>query len=342
MPNIFQHVRSGEPLVIPAGAYNAMLDAAQGQLNRRINLNPHGSGFDSLYIHVVNDTGQFLPRFSVIGLDEPLNTADENAFYQPVVFKGVVPQDRHQNKFAVIQQDAVPDMTVRACLNGITAVKILSPVSADEKCGIVPGHPEGVGAGDVAQVLWTDSQRWAVIRLGGGGTGAAPIYATVMTPIACPPDRTADPSQRDFAAATGDIKIEGKLYETKGGQTLPFDKGACRLLAQSEKLLPGAYYEVARSKYTDSLGNIQPYYVAVNPPNVYNAKLDKDVLSGEKGSFTIKDRHGKNYQFTCTGTMIPSGKKVSASYSYMIERQRTNEDYELVIVGGPCPEDEYV
>ncbi|GHT42022.1 hypothetical protein FACS189443_4540 [Planctomycetales bacterium] len=97
-----------------------------------------------------------------------------------------------------------------------------------------------------------------------------------------------------------------------------------------------------RPKYTDSFGNIQPYYVAVNPPNVYNAKLDKDVLSGEKGAFTIKDRYGKNYQFICSGTMIPSGKKVSTSYSYMIERQRTNEDYELVIVGGPCPEDEYV
>jgi hypothetical protein len=334
----FQHVRSGEPLVIPATAYNAMLDAAQGHLNRRINLNPHSGSFDSLYVHIVNETGQFLPRFSVIGLDEPLNTADENAFYQPIIFKGVVPQDEHQNKFAVIQQDAVPDMTVRACLNGITAVKILSPLSADEQCGIVPGRTEGVGTGDVAQVLWTDSQQWAIIRLGGGGKSAEHIYATVMTPIACPPDRTADPSQPAFAAAMGGIKIEGKLYETKDGQTLPFDQGACRLLAQSEKLLPGAYYEVTRSKYTDTEGNIQPYYVVVNPPTAYNAELDKDVSSGEKGSFTIKDTNGKSYQFICNGTMIPSGKKVSTSYTYIIERQRTNEDYELVIVGGPCPE----
>jgi hypothetical protein len=63
--NDFQHVRSGEPLVIPAGAYNAMLDAAQAHRNRRMTLAPHGNGYDSLFIHVVNETGKTLQRTDI-------------------------------------------------------------------------------------------------------------------------------------------------------------------------------------------------------------------------------------------------------------------------------------
>jgi NAD(P)H-hydrate repair Nnr-like enzyme with NAD(P)H-hydrate dehydratase domain len=78
--NEFQHVRRGEPLVIPAGAYNAMLDAAQAHRNRKITLAPHGNGFDSLFIHVVNETGQKLQRFDVVGLEEPLETKNTDIF----------------------------------------------------------------------------------------------------------------------------------------------------------------------------------------------------------------------------------------------------------------------
>ncbi len=74
MQNSFSHVRSGEPLVIPATTYNAMVDAAQLVRNRRLNLAPHGAGFESLFMHVVNMTGKTLERFDVVGLDGPLIT----------------------------------------------------------------------------------------------------------------------------------------------------------------------------------------------------------------------------------------------------------------------------
>jgi hypothetical protein len=84
--NEFQHVRRGEPIVIPATAYNAMLEAAQAHRNRKMTLAPHGSGFDSLFIHVVNETGESLQRFDVLGLDEPLETENIDIFCNRIVF----------------------------------------------------------------------------------------------------------------------------------------------------------------------------------------------------------------------------------------------------------------
>ena len=79
--NEFQHVRTGEPLQIPAATYNAMLDAAQANRNRRLHLAPHGAGFDSLFVYVVNTTGSTLERFSVLGLDGPSETSPVKVVY---------------------------------------------------------------------------------------------------------------------------------------------------------------------------------------------------------------------------------------------------------------------
>ena len=114
--NEFQYVRSGEPLQIPAAAYNAMIDAAQGHRNRRINLAPHGAGFDSLFVYVENTTGQSLQRFDVVGLDGPTETQNLDVFCNRIVFKGVVPRAKHKGKFAVLQQDASKNMVVAATL----------------------------------------------------------------------------------------------------------------------------------------------------------------------------------------------------------------------------------
>jgi len=184
--NEFQHVRSGEPLQIPATAYNAMLDAAQSHRNRRMNLAPHGSGYDSLFIHIVNTTGQPLQRFDILGLDEPLETQNLNLFCNRIVFKGVKPQKKHKGKFAVIQQDAAPDMIVRACIFGTTIAKIkMSSDSENENsesllkyCDIKEGETGYLTSGGQTEVLWSDSSsqdRWAIIRIGSGRSTIFPV-----------------------------------------------------------------------------------------------------------------------------------------------------------------------
>ncbi|MCL2120389.1 MAG: hypothetical protein FWH27_18400 [Planctomycetaceae bacterium] len=174
MNNPFQHVRSGEPLQIPAVAYNAMLDAAQAHRNRRINHAPHGSGFGSLFVHVVNKSGTFLRKFDVVGLDGAAETRNLNEFKNRIVFRGVVPQKRHKGKFAILQEDASPNMVVRACVYGVTQAKVRVESSDDEPtfCDIAEGVTDHLVSGSGAEVLWSDmtsSYRWSLIRIGGGG-----------------------------------------------------------------------------------------------------------------------------------------------------------------------------
>ncbi len=184
--NPFRHVRSGEPLVIPATAYNAMLDAAQAVRNRRLNLAPHGSGFESLFVHVVNTTGRELQRFDVVGLDGPLVTDDEDAFCERIVFKGVVPKKEHKGKFAVLQEDAAADMCVRACVYGTTIAKVRVATEPDSDeppkvrfCDIKENETGYlVSGGGGAEVLWSDdstNNRWAIIRIGSGKSTLFPV-----------------------------------------------------------------------------------------------------------------------------------------------------------------------
>ena len=182
--NPFRHVRSGEPLVIPATTYNAMVDAAQVVRNRRLNLAPHGAGFESLFVHIVNTTGKSLERFNVVGLDGPLETQDLDVFLERIIFRGVVPNKDHKGKFAIIQEDAEPDMCVRACVYGTTIAKIQVDSDGDGQkqvkfCDITEnetGYLASGGSG--AEVLWSDESTnpcWAIIRIGSGSSTLFPI-----------------------------------------------------------------------------------------------------------------------------------------------------------------------
>jgi hypothetical protein len=172
--NEFQHVRSGEQIVIPAATYNAMLDAAQAHRNRKVNLSPRGSGFDSLYVYVENATGRTLERFDVVGLDGPSETQNLDAFCNKIAFKGIVPQKQHAQRFAVLQQDAAPGMMVRACVSGVTIGKVSVERAPRDMGGLsccaiadVTGHLALGGGG--AAILWIDAGtgiKWAILRIG--------------------------------------------------------------------------------------------------------------------------------------------------------------------------------
>jgi hypothetical protein len=170
--NEFQYVRSGEPLQIPAATYNAMLDAAQAHRNRRINHASHGNGFGSLFVSIVNKSGSFLKKFDVVGLDGAAETRNLNEFRNRIIFRGVVPQKRHKGKFAVLQEDASPNMVVRACVYGVTQAKIRTESNDTVTyCDIQEGVTDHLISGGGTEVLWSDetaSYRWGLIRIGGG------------------------------------------------------------------------------------------------------------------------------------------------------------------------------
>ena len=172
--NEFQHVRSGEPIVIPAATYNAMLDAAQAHRNRNMNISQQGTGFDSLFVHVENATQRYLERFDIVGLDGPSETQNLDNFCNHIAFKGVVPRKEHAQCFAVIQQDAAPGMMVRACVSGVTIGKINVEKPPKDMVGLSCSAGEGITGnlelgGGGAAVLWVDSGsgiKWAIIHLG--------------------------------------------------------------------------------------------------------------------------------------------------------------------------------
>lgn len=170
--NEFQHVRSGEPLVIPASTYNAIFDAAQANRNRKINHKPHRDGFDSLFVYVLNDTDKELSRFSVVGLSGPVETNNDNIFCNRVAFKGVVPSKTDRGKYAILQQDARMNQVVRACVYGVTPARIY--VEDGKKnvlsCDIKEGVTDYLVSGGTSEVLWSDTSqalRWSYIRIGG-------------------------------------------------------------------------------------------------------------------------------------------------------------------------------
>jgi len=171
--NAFQHVRSGEPLQIPAMAYNAMLDAAQAHRNRRINHAPHGNGFGSLFVHIVNKTGTFLRKFDIVGLDGAAEQRNLDEFRNRIVFRGVIPAKKHKGKFAVLQEDARPNMVVRACVYGVTQAVIKAESNKEQLswCDIQEGVTDHLVSGGGTEVLWSDetaTYRWGLIRIGGG------------------------------------------------------------------------------------------------------------------------------------------------------------------------------
>ncbi|MCL2624403.1 MAG: hypothetical protein FWD31_12135 [Planctomycetaceae bacterium] len=173
MKNDFQHVRSGEPIVIPATAYNAMLDAAQAHRNRRMNLSPRGAGFDSLHVYVENATGRLLERFNVVGLDGPSETQNPDIFCNRIAFKGVVPRKEHAQRYAILQQDAAPGMMVRACLSGVTIAKVRVERAPNNmgglSCNAAADTTEYLELGGGASILWIDTGtgvKWSIIRIG--------------------------------------------------------------------------------------------------------------------------------------------------------------------------------
>ena len=192
MTDAFRKVKSGDPLNIPATAYNAMLDAAVA--NMRLNNKPSAIRGDSqgVYVMVSNETGYPLEQFEVLGIDGPMfdPRSQREAFQQTPVLRGVVPEKEHQGKFVVLQEPAAPYAVVRACLSGLTVARLRVKESEEEEsfsepksCDIEEGETyflsDNTRGG--ASILWIESgsgDKWALIRIGHGDTSV--LFPVVM------------------------------------------------------------------------------------------------------------------------------------------------------------------
>jgi hypothetical protein len=178
MSSALRKVRSGDPLVIPAAAYNAFIDAALDFRQRTAHL---GQGAQPSFpqasiVLVRNDSGSNQNRMAVLGVEAPIidPSANEEEFRNRVALSCITPAaDTHEGKFVVLAEPIANGKIGRAYAAGVCPVKIDVPDEEHEwrYAEIADGITGNlkVSMQGSATILWRaggTGVQWAVIRLG--------------------------------------------------------------------------------------------------------------------------------------------------------------------------------
>jgi hypothetical protein len=177
MPDPFHKVQSGQPLAIPAAAFNAFIDAAEDfrrrQQSRLQESQPHWP--QAGIVRVKNASGTARERFEVLGVDRPIFTPSDNlaTFQNEVLLVGVQPvREDHAGRFVVLLEPLGAGQIGRAVVSGVCPVQLSVTEESDTFAEIEDGtcHSlKSAGSGS-ATILWkepgTGAHKWGVVRLG--------------------------------------------------------------------------------------------------------------------------------------------------------------------------------
>ena len=179
-------VASGDPLRIPASAWNAMVDAAEAH---RSGLLGRGEGSrpglaDARSVPIRNETGLDIPRFGIIGIAEPIFAPDAGAEVAPegllqLAFRGTLPTS--PGRFAIAAGPIAAGDTGRGVVAGVTVARVYV-LDESHRCADVPAieasdSSSGPGVdpstlvlhscdGGAASILWSEpglGLRWAIV-----------------------------------------------------------------------------------------------------------------------------------------------------------------------------------
>ena len=203
MGDAMKKVRTGDPLVVPAQAYNAFIDAAKDFHQRTANLGQQATpGYRSAGIVLVkNESGEDRARFDVLGIGEPIflpapgppgsaGAVAEQSFKNAVVFRGGTPDATlHRGKFVILLEPLAAGAIGRAYLAGVTVARLRLEDAAQQVT-----HAEIIDAdatalqpavGGSAAVLWHQELSgagsgdvWAVVRLGNAAPAGVWVQIT--------------------------------------------------------------------------------------------------------------------------------------------------------------------
>ncbi len=179
MSDGLKKVQSGQPLVIPASAYNAFIDAAVDLRQRTAHL---GQGAQPSFpqasiVLVRNDSGSNQNRLAVLGIDTPIidPATNLNEFKNRVALSCVTPAvDTHEGKFVILAEPIASGKIGRAYAAGVCPVQIIvldEDAEAYQFADIFDGFPNGLFAdpNGSASILWREEGtglKWAVVRFG--------------------------------------------------------------------------------------------------------------------------------------------------------------------------------
>ena len=192
MGDPFKKVQRGDRLRIPAETFNTFIDAAKDYRNRAQNVArqrqldlPHTG-----IILVKNGTADDLDRFHVLGIDRPIFTPGESlfSFQDQIAVVGITPtEDDHLGRFLVLQEPLRAGMIGRACVSGVTPVRLNVLEEEHDWADIEDGETDSLKTDTAgsAFILWKEppsagyggsgygygygyygSLRWALVRIG--------------------------------------------------------------------------------------------------------------------------------------------------------------------------------
>lgn len=178
MSGDLRKVRSGDPLRIPAGAYNAFIDAAQVARAidadaRRGLLASTGSG-DLVWVR--NDSGADLPRFGVLGIAGPIidpgdgGNPDEFKRRTAVAGAAITAEAPFLGRFVVANEPIPAGRIGRAVIRGATpALVIVADEAHTHADTFADEQLLRSGFTGAARILWKEDgtgERPAILELG--------------------------------------------------------------------------------------------------------------------------------------------------------------------------------
>mgnify|MGYP005852583313 CR=1 FL=1 len=176
MGDALKKVQAGQPLRIPAAAYNAFVDAARDFHDRQRRTEGQGKPLfrQSGIILVKNATGEDRNRFDVLGLDGNVIGPDDSLdqFKNRVAMVGVVPTAYHTGAFAVLLEPIRDGEMGQAYVDGLCPAKVQVADAGHWFADVNIGTCSTLRAGPTgsATIIWKESgtgTKWAVVRLAG-------------------------------------------------------------------------------------------------------------------------------------------------------------------------------
>ena len=175
MGDKFQRVQSGQRVAIPAGAWNAMLEAAraheQSKFNAQADTEPHLAQAD--ICKVLNTTAGPLERFAITEIAGALIApADNEAEFQVrAAFRVRVPTAEARGRWCVLAEPIPPGRIGRAWVSGVCPARVSVEETHHQYAEADAGNSSRLVSADQgsARILWRESgsgQRWALIRIG--------------------------------------------------------------------------------------------------------------------------------------------------------------------------------
>jgi len=178
MADTLRKVRPGEPLRIPAAAYNAFVDAAH--LARRFSSDSRGdSNLPPIHEHLVlvrNDTGDDLPRFGAMGIAGPIiepgeeGNTDEFKRRAALIGALITVTDDYAGRFVVAREPIPSGRIGLAVVRGVTP-SIVNIVSEEHFHADTYPDEQHLRSGfaGAARILWKEEGvglKLAVIEIG--------------------------------------------------------------------------------------------------------------------------------------------------------------------------------